>query len=104
MFSAKGSSVGTDPEESLALFLVLVATIIVPYCALLEPLGQTMLEVKSILCDGNQQFVVGLHLDLPGFYSISIDFGYFKLANRIDPDALASQNRCAVRVSLGAIV
>ncbi|CAK9040758.1 unnamed protein product [Durusdinium trenchii] len=47
--------------ESLALFLVLVATIIVPYCALLEPLGQTMLEVKSILCDGNQQFVVGLN-------------------------------------------
>ena len=45
-------------QESVVLFLLLLFTILFPYLALLQPLGQTMLAVKWNLCAGNQEFAV----------------------------------------------
>ena len=42
----------------MVLFLLLLFTILFPYLALLQPLGQTMLAVKWNLCAGNQEFAV----------------------------------------------
>jgi len=44
--------------ESLALFFLLAATMLVPYLVFLEPLGAGMVEIKKEMCAGNQTFVV----------------------------------------------
>ena len=43
--------------------MVLVCTFFVPFFGLLEPLGESMLAVKTELCGGNQTFVVARNSD-----------------------------------------
>ena len=45
------------------LFVVLGFTFFVPFFGLLEPLGESMLAVKTELCGGNQTFVVARNSD-----------------------------------------
>eukprot|EP00439_Symbiodinium_sp_Y106_P026093 s1473_g3.t1 len=44
--------------ESCIQCITLVLTIIVPYMLLVKPFGETMVEVKELLCGGNQTFVI----------------------------------------------
>ncbi|CAE7262317.1 NLRC3 [Symbiodinium pilosum] len=44
--------------ESSIQALLLILTIIVPYMFLVKPFGQTMVEVKNLMCGGNQSFVI----------------------------------------------
>ncbi|CAK9067330.1 Vacuolar protein sorting-associated protein 11-like [Durusdinium trenchii] len=44
--------------ESLFLFCLLLATFLVPYFSLIQPLVESMVAVKYELCGGNQSFVV----------------------------------------------
>lgn len=41
------------------MFLLLLATFLLPYVSLLQPLGDAMMHVKREMCGGNQTFVVG---------------------------------------------
>ena len=50
--------------ETGMLFAVLVASLILPYTLLVEPLGADMLSVKKELCGGNLTFVVGFNTDV----------------------------------------
>ncbi|CAE7292214.1 NLRC3, partial [Symbiodinium microadriaticum] len=44
--------------ESSVQCITLILTIIVPYMLLVKPFGETMVEVKELLCGGNQSFVL----------------------------------------------
>ena len=50
--------------ETLLLLAVLLASLIIPYTLLVEPLGAEMLSVKRELCGGNLTFVVGFNTDV----------------------------------------
>eukprot|EP00439_Symbiodinium_sp_Y106_P069649 s538_g12.t1 len=44
--------------EAVGLLALLLTTLLIPYVVLLQPLGQTMSDVKWEMCAGNQNFVV----------------------------------------------
>ena len=62
VFRMNASQIWFQSQESFVLFLLLLFTFVFPYFTLLNPLGQTMLSVKSSLCGGFQEFVVAQHL------------------------------------------
>lgn len=49
--------------EAVVLFLLLVATLLLPYIVLLQPLGETMKAVKWELCGGNQTFILAQNVE-----------------------------------------
>lgn len=51
--------------ESLFLFCLLLATFLVPYFSLIQPLVESMVAVKYELCGGNQSFVVARNAERP---------------------------------------
>ena len=50
--------------------LLLIGTIVVPYMLLVKPFGETMVEVKELLCGGNQTFVVHHNSDTQLTYGL----------------------------------
>ena len=48
-------------RESFGLLILLIGTLLIPYFLLLQPLAESMISVKTELCGGNQNFVVGLN-------------------------------------------
>ncbi|CAK9019588.1 unnamed protein product [Durusdinium trenchii] len=55
---------GRSQRESVVLFFLLLATVLIPYFVLLQPLGDGMLEIKKEMCGGNLTFVVGYNPDV----------------------------------------
>ncbi|CAE7194374.1 NLRC3 [Symbiodinium natans] len=56
--------------ESSVQCLLLIGTIVVPYMLLVKPFGETMVEVKELLCGGNQTFVVHHNSDTQLTYGL----------------------------------
>lgn len=84
LFDTKGQM------ESLLLFMLLAATMLIPYFVYLEPLGAGMVTIKHEMCGGNQTFVVALNPEVQEVVGLTTKSGLYE-------EASTGQKSCEVK-------
>eukprot|EP00434_Breviolum_minutum_P004569 symbB.v1.2.004031.t2/scaffold227.1/size261201/17 len=64
--------------ESLLLFMLLAATMLIPYFVYLEPLGAGMVTIKHEMCGGNQTFVVAFNPEVQEVVGLTTKSGLYE--------------------------